>query len=155
LKRLEIAYLGKIQGGHEKRRASNVRMACFDLLAQGNVSSADGLRVKQDIRKTHELILMTPFGRAYHDKYGDLEMWVEIISRFRSALGMRPFNFGPQSVVFKVHDPIDVRPHMERYVALQTDVLRRGYLSDQTEMLRRILQSGVDEIHRARRQRTG
>jgi 1-acyl-sn-glycerol-3-phosphate acyltransferase len=134
LRRLEKDYLGQVGTGYVRRRASRVRMACFERLADSEIP---------------ELILMTPFNRAYRESHNDLEMWVEYLCRFRSALDMPPFNFGPQIVEFRVRTPIDVHPMATEYRSLASDDDRLRYLYRKTEVVRERVQAGVDDISRA------
>jgi hypothetical protein len=151
LGRLENEYIGQCETGYARRRAMKVRMACFERLSESGLSVEEQKKIEKDVRKTRELILMTPFSRAYRVKYGDLEMWIEYMQRIRSALDMTPFNFGPQQAVYKVHSPIDVQPIAATYDSLASEDLRLSYLYERTEQLREIVQAGVDEICKDRK----
>lgn len=146
LARLEEVYLGGTQEGYARRRAMEVRMACFEKLLDQDLSGDAQARIRGDVTKTREIILMTPFTQAYREKYDDLEMWVEYLCRFRTALDMPAFNFGPQHVEFKVQPPIDVHRIADEYSAIESEADRRAYLYSQTELIRETVQAGVDEI---------
>ncbi len=146
LRRLEMQYIGHKEKGYARRRAMRVRMACFERLADNQLSPESRKQIDTDVLKTRELILMTPFSLAYREKYGDLEMWVEYIRRFRGALDMAPFKFGPQVVTLAFHDPIDVHPIATEYARLKSEESRRRYLYKETQSVREIIQAGVDRI---------
>jgi hypothetical protein len=124
----------------------DVRMACFERLANEPLSQQQRSNIEKDIQKTRELILMMPFTRAYRKKHGDLEMWVEYLRRFRSALNLRPFDFGKQEVTFKILQPIDMHPIAIEYNSLASEQDRRRLLYSVTESVREIIQTGVDDI---------
>jgi 1-acyl-sn-glycerol-3-phosphate acyltransferase len=146
LSRLETCYLGHHGSGYARRRAMDVRMACFERLANEPLSQQQRSNIEKDIQKTRELILMMPFTRAYRKKHGDLEMWVEYLRRFRSALNLRPFDFGKQEVTFKILQPIDMHPIAIEYNSLASEQDRRRLLYSVTESVREIIQTGVDDI---------
>ncbi len=150
LKRLEMQYIGHKEKGYARRRAMRVRMACFERLADNQLSPESRKQIDNDVLKTRELILMTPFSLAYREKYDDLEMWVEYIRRFRVALGMDSFRFGPQVVIFAIYEPIDVHPIATEYSQIGSEESRQRYLYKQTQAVREIVQAGVDEISRSR-----
>ncbi|MCP4383594.1 MAG: hypothetical protein GY798_19630 [Hyphomicrobiales bacterium] len=146
LNRLEMDYLGHIKTGYARRRARRVRMACFERLADHGLSKEARHEIEKDLRKTRELILMTPFSEAYRERHNDLEMWVEYLCRFRSALDMPPFNFGSQVVEFRVQTPIDAHRMATEYRSLESQGDRLEYLYRKTELVRELVQAGVDEI---------
>ena len=146
ISRLEKEYFGRIERGYVRRRATRVRTACFERLADGGLSEEARQKIEEDIQKTREVILMTPFSQAYREKYNDLETWVEYLCRIRSALGMSPFNFGSQVVDFKVQTPIDVHPIATEYRSLDSEENRIAYLYKKTELVRELVQASVDEI---------
>ncbi|MGI9520010.1 MAG: lysophospholipid acyltransferase family protein [Hyphomicrobiaceae bacterium] len=159
VRRLQDAVLGELEERYidgrkvkntPRRRAMIIRMACFELLANGQVTLEERRRIESDVQKTRELILMTPFTRAYREKYGDIEMWIEYLRRFRSALKMSAFDFGPQEVVFKILPPIDMRPLASDYSARASGVERREFLYEITASLQNSVQAGVDEICQSR-----
>jgi hypothetical protein len=151
LTRLEKDYLGRNETGYARRRASRVRMACYERLADSGLSEEARRRIEKDLRKTRELILMTPFRRDYSEKHNDLEMWVEYLCRFRQALDMPAFNFGPQVVEFCVQTPIDVHPMANEYRSLESETDRLEFLHRKTEDIRKLVQSAIDAISSGRR----
>jgi Acyltransferase len=146
LSRLETRYLGRHGSGYARRRAMDVRMACFERLANEQLSQQQRSNIEKDIQKTRELILMMPFTRAYRKKHGDLEMWIEYLRRFRSALNLRPFNFGKQEVRFKILQSVDMHPIAMKYESLAVEQDRQILLYSVTDSLRDIIQAGVDDI---------
>lgn len=155
LKDLEREYLGQSDSGYPRRRAMKVRMACFERLANAGITAEERKAIEKNVKKTRELILMTPFSPGYRDKYDDLETWVEYLRRFRTALDMPPFDFGSQVVHFRVGEPIDVHPIARAYDALELEDTRRHLLYEKTEEVREIIQAGVDRICSARRSAAG
>jgi 1-acyl-sn-glycerol-3-phosphate acyltransferase len=149
--RLEQHYIGHREIGYARRRAMKVRMACFGRLTNDQLSIEERSNIEKDVQKTRELILMTPFTRAYRQKYDDLEMWIEYLRRFRSALNLSPFDFGPQEVIFRVLQPIDMHPIAVEYRSLAVEKHRKKLLYEMTESLREIIQAGVDDICGSRR----
>lgn len=146
LEQIEIRYMGKPQSGFSRRRAMKVRRICLERLEDDSISDRSGKIIEEDIIKVRELILMTPFSQTYRKKYGDLEMWVEYMRRIRTALSMPKKNFGPEDVVFKIMEPIDVHPIAREYQELSGSDEKRKFLVRKTEELRKIIQTGVDEI---------
>lgn len=143
---LETEYLSESESGYARRRAMKVRMACFERLADPDLPADERAAIENDVKKTRELILMTPFSHGYREKYDDLETQVEYLRRFRVALDMPPFNFGSQLVHFEVAEPIDVHPIARAYEALESEDARRNLLYERTEAVREIIQAGVDTI---------
>jgi len=125
-------------------------MICIDCLEDTSLSKIESDEIEKDIMKIRELILMTPFSQAYRDKYGDLEMWVEYLRRIRTALALPKKNFGPEEVVFKILEPIDVHPIAKKYQTISSNTERKEFLIWKTEELRKIIQCGVDDICKQR-----
>lgn len=123
-----------------------VRRICLERLEDNSISDRTSKIIEEDIIKVREVILMTPFSQTYRKKYGDLEMWVEYIRRIRTALSMPKKNFGPEDVIFKIMEPIDVHPIAREYQELSGSDEKRKFLVRKTEELRKIIQTGVDEI---------
>lgn len=148
LEGLEKKYRGQIHEGYERRRALKVRMDIFDVLRSKNFDKQEIESLKLDIQKTRDIVMTVPFNRDYLNRYGDLEMWVEYLRRFRSTLGMPEYDPGPREVVFRIMPSIDVLEIAERYLELATPEAQMEYLFDKTEELRRIIQGGVETIGR-------
>ena len=146
LEDLERKYIGSKQVGFERRRAMKIRAKCIDSLENISLSQIDRNEIERDIKKIREIILMTPFNQNYKDKYGDLEMWVEYMRRIRTALAIPKKDFGPEDVVFKILEPVDVHPMAEEYQSISTNEGKKDFLIRKTEEFRKIIQSGVDDI---------
>lgn len=146
LERLETQYIGGVQEGFVRRRALKVRMVIYARLAQSQLSDAEREELQRDLQQTREIVLTVPFTRAYLNKYGDLEMWVEYLRRFRRVLQMASRDLGPQDVVFKILAPIDMHAVARHYRSLPSEDARLEYLFQKTEELRGTIQAGVNEI---------
>jgi 1-acyl-sn-glycerol-3-phosphate acyltransferase len=143
---LEQKYLGAVEEDFARRRAIKVRMRIVEQLASDDTPDSARPALRLDARITRELPLMVPFTRAYLEKYGDLEMWVEYLRRYRTVLGMSPGNLGPEEVVFKVLEPIRVEAIARSFQQQDSEEAQRVLLFKQTEALREKIQAGVDAI---------
>jgi len=146
LEQLEIAYFGRVQSGYSRRRAMKIRAICVEKLEDKSISDLTRNIIEKDTIKIRELILMTPFSHAYREKYGDLEMWVEYMRRFYTALSIPKKDFGPEDVVFRILEPIDVHLIASEYKLIFSQREKKNFLINETEALRKIIQAGVDGI---------
>lgn len=148
LENLEKKYRGHVYEGYERRRALKVRMDIFEMLRSKNLDDEQIESLEFDIQKTRDIVMTVPFSRDYLNRYGDLEMWVEYLRRFRSTLGMPESDLGPREVVFRIMPSIDVLEIAERYLELAAPEAQVEYLFDKTEELRSIIREGVEMISR-------
>jgi len=146
LEQLERRYQGAVAQGYVRRRALKVRMTIYEILGRstGNVAETEALQL--DLQKTRDIVMAVPFSRDYLNKYGDLEMWVEYLRRFRSVLKMPDPDLGSQEAIFRVMPSIDAHPLAAHYESLPSQDARMEFLFDKTDELRKSIQSGVDEI---------
>jgi len=148
LEDLETRYFGEHQDGFARRRAVKLRMHIFERLTKTDLAAAERDRLHQDVQKTRDVVLTVPFTRDYVAKYSDLEMWVEYLRRFQTVLGIKHYNFGPQRVIYKVLAPIDMHELARIFQAIGNVEKQRSFLFEQTELLRDVIQAGVDDVRR-------
>jgi len=146
LARLETQYGDGIQTGYARRRLLKVRMVIYERLGYEDLPDDERQELERDLQLTRELVLSVPFTRAYFEKYGDLEMWAEFLRRFTRILQTTSSNLGPQNVVFKVLEPIDMHAVARDYQALPSEDAKLDFLFAKTDELRQTIQTGVDEI---------
>jgi hypothetical protein len=148
LHQLEAKYEGGVQDGYARRRAMKVRMSIYERLKDPGLPATEKEALRQDIRRTLDVVALVPFNREYLTRFNALEAWGEFLRRFRDAVGLSARHFGRRRAVVRILPLQDAHPIATRYAAIPSDEGRRAYLFELTEALRRDLQAAVDAICR-------
>ncbi|MBY0402541.1 MAG: 1-acyl-sn-glycerol-3-phosphate acyltransferase, partial [Cyanobacteria bacterium] len=150
---LELKYWGAVHGEEEDRRRGNkVKMAILQKISEKPAPEIEA-QLRKELRQIIQATQLVPFTPKSNNRLDDMETLAQFVRVVENVLGKASPPFGKREVEVKVLEPIDIRPIAKKYALLTDEEAQREFLTVETEKLRQTIQSGIDGVLKAHKEK--